>query len=273
MLQILEYIFFKKHTHTHKYNILFHITMNTEYESDLIGASNYFSSSYNLSSQNSFIKDEIVESFNTEGSKMSYCEYTNQYRTFSLHNDSLMNEPLFKAAHFSCTSLLRRSKKIQKERVTTPDSRISQDSKKTKGPWTTEEDAQLLQLYNKHGPKWAKISSIMKARDRKQIRDRYNNYVNPNINHSEWTEEEEFLFEIYQKKFGNKWCEIAKRMPGRSENQVKSYSQRLKNTGRRKSQKKKFSKNEEAHQVDDMDINFWSSDEVCSYFQLLKFDA
>ena len=66
------------------------------------------------------------------------------------------------------------------------------------------------------------IADIMSNRNRKQVRDRYNNYLKPGINNSDFTpEEDERLIELYG-QIGNKWCKIAEQMPGRSETHVKN---------------------------------------------------
>lgn len=56
----------------------------------------------------------------------------------------------------------------------------------------------------------------------RQCRERWNNYLDPNVTKGRFTEEEDVeLFRAY-KQLGKKWAEIAKRMKTRTENAVKN---------------------------------------------------
>jgi myb proto-oncogene protein len=72
-----------------------------------------------------------------------------------------------------------------------------------KGPWTKEEDQKVIQLVKKHGPKnWSLIAMQLKGRIGKQCRERWHNHLNPNVNKSSWTQEEDGIIYQYQKKMG-----------------------------------------------------------------------
>lgn len=91
-----------------------------------------------------------------------------------------------------------------------------------KGPWTKEEDDMIVQCIRNGMTKWSDIAFYVPGRVGKQCRERWFNHLDPSVKKSEWTESEDMKLISLQKKIGNKWSEIAKLMPGRSENAVKN---------------------------------------------------
>ncbi|KAK9688230.1 Myb-like DNA-binding domain [Popillia japonica] len=76
-----------------------------------------------------------------------------------------------------------------------------------KGPWTKEEDEKVKELVKKYGPKkWTLIARHLKGRIGKQCRERWHNHLDPNINKSAWTEQEDrIIYQAHKHKRINSW--------------------------------------------------------------------
>ncbi|TXG54663.1 hypothetical protein EZV62_019919 [Acer yangbiense] len=86
-----------------------------------------------------------------------------------------------------------------------------------KGLWTVEEDKMLTDYVKVHGKgQWNRIA-------KKTGKLRWMNYLSPTVNRSNFTEQEEDLIIRLHNLLGNRWSLIAKRVPGRTDNQVKNY--------------------------------------------------
>ena len=70
---------------------------------------------------------------------------------------------------------------------------------------------------------WIQISHSMETRTTKQCRERYYNFVKPDLDHSPITPAEGETIVSMVKKIGRRWAHISKRLENRSENAVKNW--------------------------------------------------
>jgi hypothetical protein len=94
---------------------------------------------------------------------------------------------------------------------------------KGKGSWTAEEDAILREKRRQYGRKWAKIAAHLPGRQGKQCRERFVNHLDPELKKGEWTDDEEAILIAMHELHGNRWANISKQLPGRSDNDVKNH--------------------------------------------------
>ncbi|KAK4370667.1 hypothetical protein RND71_010142 [Anisodus tanguticus] len=94
-----------------------------------------------------------------------------------------------------------------------------------KGPWTSAEDAILVDYVTKHGEgNWNAVQKHSGlARCGKSCRLRWANHLRPDLKKGAFTpEEERHIIELHA-KMGNKWARMAAELPGRTDNEIKNY--------------------------------------------------
>lgn len=85
-----------------------------------------------------------------------------------------------------------------------------------------EEDEALIRLYQQYGNDWKMISAVLKNRTPRQCRDRWKNYLSPEVSRMPWTPEDDALLYQKFKEFGRQWAIIAKCFPGRTDIHIKN---------------------------------------------------
>ncbi|CAD8194786.1 unnamed protein product [Paramecium pentaurelia] len=96
--------------------------------------------------------------------------------------------------------------------------------------WLQEEDDFIkTQMNQKHKHIWTQIAVSLYERNLqgnirtpKQIRERWMNYLNPELNKDQWMIKEDLIILNNVVKNGKKWSQISQQLNGRTENQVKN---------------------------------------------------
>ena len=97
-----------------------------------------------------------------------------------------------------------------------------------KGQWTDHEDAIVIEAVGTSTEqpftRWSDLAQRLPGRVGKQIRDRWVNHLNPNINHLPFARDDDLLLWEGHKKLGKRWVEISTKYfnSSRSENHIKN---------------------------------------------------
>lgn len=94
---------------------------------------------------------------------------------------------------------------------------------RTKGKFTHEDDEKLMDIVEEVGEDdWVKVAQLMGNKNARQCHDRWSKYLNPEVNLSPFTLEEDILLLTVYKNIGPKWVAILKYFKNRSDVCVKS---------------------------------------------------
>ena len=106
----------------------------------------------------------------------------------------------------------------------------------TRKIWRAAKDKILLEIIHNTGARqWSAIAielnqlahNNQQVRKGKQCRERWLGHLNPKIVRETWTNEEDSILLLKQSYLGNRWSEISRFLPGRTENQIKNRWRKL----------------------------------------------
>jgi hypothetical protein len=140
--------------------------------------------------------------------------------------------------------------------------------KTSKVKFTEEEDKIIIEhaiLY--HEKRWDFIASKLINRNGQQVRERYVNYLKSNLTKEPWTSEEEEQLINLVSQYNQKWSQIVKFFPGRTDVLIKNHYNKIKTKPLPPISNETFQQNhqffETTHNNElSFDVNLWENDSL-----------
>lgn len=140
--------------------------------------------------------------------------------------------------------------------------------------FSLEEDALLKRLVEELGTSsWQEIADFIPGRNKRQVRERWNKYLRPDLNHDTWTKEEEDLLLLKHNELGNQWKLIATCFKNRTDINVKSKFHKIERQLQKEKQKNKLCDSHfqfSSHSIPQSPVSMCSNDNVLTKSNLFQ---
>jgi hypothetical protein len=122
--------------------------------------------------------------------------------------------------------------------VDCPQRRHRIDTSKPHAKFSPAEDEQLRLAIETYGiSDWNAVANAVEGKNARQCKERWLNYLAPELNMSAWTREDDVLLLRAYQELGNKWVQIAKRFQNRTDSMVKNRFNKLQRLDRKTREK------------------------------------
>jgi len=100
--------------------------------------------------------------------------------------------------------------------------RTKSTNRRPRSTFRPDEDFRLKELVRRLGPDWNEISRQMGSRNSRQCKERWSNYLSPEISAQPWTEEEDQLLLRKVGELGPKWVQMTAFFQKRTDSNLKN---------------------------------------------------